>query len=147
MARRGIEVAPAKSRPSAAPRRTRVVIRKVGPWTVFRWSLLFYFCTMLIFLLAFFFIYLFLESSGALDDFGKLLAEFKIVEGECRPIPGTAQLECVAKIDGTWLFTRLFILGTVWVVIWSVINLLIALLYNLVSDVLGGIELTLVERR
>ncbi len=128
------------------PRRTRVVIRKVGPWTVFRWSLLFYFCTMLIFLLSLFFIYLFLESSGALDDFGKLLAEFKIMEGECRPLPDTAQLECIARIDGGWLFSRLFIVGSVLVVIWSVINLLIALLYNLVSDVLGGIELTLVER-
>jgi hypothetical protein len=33
------------------------------------------------------------------------------------------------------------------VVIWSFINLLVAILYNLVSEILGGIELTLVERR
>jgi hypothetical protein len=53
----------------------------------------------------------------------------------------------VCARNAGWIFTRLFLAGSVLVVIWSVINLLIALLYNLVSDVLGGIEMSLVERR
>jgi hypothetical protein len=33
------------------------------------------------------------------------------------------------------------------VVIWSLINFLVALAYNLVSDVVGGLELTLAESK
>ena len=33
------------------------------------------------------------------------------------------------------------------VVLWTLINVFVALLYNLISDVVGGIEVTLSERR
>ena len=33
------------------------------------------------------------------------------------------------------------------VVLWSFFNLLVTLLYNLVSDIIGGIEMTLVDKR
>jgi len=38
------------------------------------------------------------------------------------------------------------VLGLAMVLIWSLINLFIAFLYNLISDVIGGIEVTLAER-
>jgi hypothetical protein len=38
------------------------------------------------------------------------------------------------------------VLGLFMVIIWSLINLFIAFLYNLISDVIGGIEVTLSER-
>ena len=147
MARRGTEVAPVTAQPKgvAGPRRTRVVIRKVGPWTVFRWSLLFYFCVMLIGLLALFIIFQVLDASGFLDSIGKLLG--KAFGVGCPPGPHDIEVDCVMTFSASWIFTRLFLVGSVLVVIWSVINLLIALLYNLVSDVLGGIEMSLVERR
>ena len=147
MARRSLEVDPKSlPRPSAPPRRTRVVIRKVGPWTVFRWSLVFYFSVMLIFLLALFIIYLGLDSMGVLDQAGRLIGE--VFQVGC---PGGAQVEaevdCVVVFNPGYVFTRLFVVGCVMTALWSCVNLLIALLYNLVSDVIGGIEMTLVERR
>ena len=33
------------------------------------------------------------------------------------------------------------------VVVWSLINVFVAFLYNLISDLVGGIEITLAERR
>ena len=33
------------------------------------------------------------------------------------------------------------------VVLWTLINVFVALLYNLISDVVGGIEVTLAEKR
>jgi hypothetical protein len=32
------------------------------------------------------------------------------------------------------------------VVVWSVINVFVAMLYNLISDIIGGVEVTLAER-
>jgi hypothetical protein len=33
------------------------------------------------------------------------------------------------------------------VVLWSLINLFVAFLYNLLADIVGGVEVTLSERR
>jgi hypothetical protein len=33
------------------------------------------------------------------------------------------------------------------VVLWTLINVFVAFLYNLISDIVGGIEVTLSERR
>ncbi len=33
------------------------------------------------------------------------------------------------------------------VVVWSLINVFVAVLYNLIADLVGGIEVTLAERR
>ena len=46
---RTVEVVPEDQRRRKGPgaRRTRVVVKKVGPWSVLRFSLLFYFCIMI----------------------------------------------------------------------------------------------------
>jgi hypothetical protein len=51
------------------------------------------------------------------------------------------------EIHGGWLFTRGLSIGLVLVVLWTLINVFIVFLYNLLSDVVGGIEVTLSERR
>jgi hypothetical protein len=48
-------------------------------------------------------------------------------------------------INGQWLFLRALVIGAAWVVIWSLVNMLLALLYNLIADVVGGIRITLAE--
>ena len=55
MARTMEVVSPEEDRPRrpAGPRRTRVVVKKVGPWSVLRFSLLFYFCIMIAFWIGF----------------------------------------------------------------------------------------------
>jgi len=40
----------------------------------------------------------------------------------------------------------MFIIGIVGVFVWSLVNTLVAVLYNLVSDVVGGVQVTLAER-
>jgi transmembrane protein DUF3566 len=117
----------------AIPRQTTVVVRRVQPWSVLRFSLLFYFCLMLIFLLALLILYWVLGLIGVLDSLSHLIGEFL----------GNARF----AINGFYIFSRLFLIGAVGVVVWSFVNLCVALLYNLVSDVVGGIQVTLSERR
>ena len=45
------------------------------------------------------------------------------------------------------MFTWLFVAGCIGVAVWAVINVFIAVMYNLISDIVGGIEVTLADRR
>jgi hypothetical protein len=146
MAKRSVEVAPPKTTVvrKGPQRRTRVVVRKVGPLSVLRISLFFYFCLFLILFFSLMILFGFLQGSGALDSVGNVLAQLNIA-GKCQEVGG--DLKCVLEFNSGWIFSRFFFIGLGLVAVWSVINVLIAFLYNLVSDVIGGIELTLGEKR
>ena len=118
-----------------AARRTRVVVRRVDPWSVLKFSLLFYFCLMLVGLFAMLILYWVLQVTGVLDSAAKVLTDVGF--------GGTAGFE----FHGFWIFSRLFLIGLVGVVVWSLVNMLISVLYNLISDVVGGVTLTLAEKR
>ena len=134
-----------RARPSVAgesrraARRTRVVVRKLGPLSVLKFSLLFYFCVMLIIYLALLIIWLVLSAAGGVDSLAKILGYvFGSGDSTSGPTPVT--------IDGKVLFTWLFIGGVAFSLIWSVINVFVAFLYNLISDLVGGVEVTLSEK-
>lgn len=112
-------------------RRVRVVVRRLEPWSVLKFSLLFYFCVMLIFLFALFLLYWVLSVTGVITSFEKTLGSLMAVKR--------------FQIDGVWVFSRLFAVGLLGVVLWSLVNLFVALLYNLVADVVGGVRVLFSE--
>lgn len=116
-----------------APRRTRAVIRRFAPWSVLRMALLFYFCVMLIVLFGFAILYWILGITGVLAQVVHLLETVALAK------PGF-------RINGTWIFEWLFVFGIIGVVAWSILTALAAVLYNLCSDVVGGIRVSLVDR-
>ncbi len=128
-------VATASKRPSRKSQRrhARVVIRKVGPWSVFKMSVIFYFCVMLVLLGAGVILYGMLGAMGALDSTTRLIRDLFADQS--------------FEINGRWLFSRGLAVGIVMVVVWSLINVFVAFLYNLISDLVGGVEVTLAERR
>jgi len=117
----------------AGRRHARVVIRKVGPWSVFKMSLIFYTCVMLAFLGAGVILYAMLGAIGALDSTTRLVRDLFSDQS--------------FEIHGRWLFTRALGIGVPMVIVWSLINVFVAFLYNLIADLVGGIEVTLAERR
>jgi Transmembrane domain of unknown function (DUF3566) len=119
-----------------APRQTKVVVRRIHPWSVFKFSLLFYFCLMLVLVFALVILYEVLSVLGVLDSLAHLLQ----TSGFGSPKTGF-------HFNGPWIFTRVFLVGVAGVVVWSVVNLFVTLLYNLVADVVGGVQITLGERR
>jgi len=130
---------PVRTRPREirrqASRRAQVVIRRVSPWSVLKFSLLFYFLLMLVFLFALVIVYWILGVIGVIDSVSHLLT----TAGFGSPRTGF-------QIHGGWIFSRMFIIGIVGVFVWSLVNTLVAVLYNLVSDVVGGVQVTLAER-
>ena len=136
---RTMEVVPPEDRPDrprrTVPRRTRVVVRRVGPWSVLRFSVIFYFFVMIAIWVAVLIVYNFLGAIGVLHS----------IEHGVRGLGGKTWKHW--SIHGGWLFARLFMIGLVMVVFGAIVNVFAALLYNLLADFVGGIELTLAERR
>src|SRR5207249_4263932 len=93
--------------PSALPRQTTVVVRRVQAWSVLKFSLLFYFCLMLIFLFALLILYWVLGVIGVLDSLSHLTGELLANN--------------TFKFNGYWIFSRLFLIGVVGVVVWSMV--------------------------
>jgi hypothetical protein len=141
--------APAETRlPRRGVRRTRVEVRRIGPFSVLKFSLIFYFCIFLVLYLSLAIIWGILSASGAIDSLEQLLGVIFPSSGARSP---TGQLSTGAapplEIATGQLFTWLFIGGCVGVAVWSCINVFIAIMYNLISDIVGGIEVTLADRR
>lgn len=124
---------------ASSPRRTRVVVRKVGPLSVLKFSLLFYLCLMLIVLFALTIVYGVLSAAGAVDSFERVL-------GNLRTGPTSTGGAVPFEIDGRVVFAWGLVVGLVSVVIWSLISVFVALLYNLITDIIGGVEITLTDK-
>ena len=114
-------------------RRTRVVVNRIDPWSVLKVSLLFYLCVMLVFMVAMVILFSVLRLTGLVDTWSKVLGEVIAVRK--------------FRIDGGWLFWRVFVIGLAGVVVWSLINFVVAILYNRISDIVGGIKVTMTRKR
>ncbi|MCA1832820.1 MAG: DUF3566 domain-containing protein [Actinomycetota bacterium] len=111
-------------------RRARLVIRKVDPWSVLRFSLLFYFCLLLIVLLGSAIIFAILKAFGVVANVEQLFAS----------------LEIKVKISGGAIFKWLFLVGVLGTIVWTAVSVFAAFLYNLIADVVGGIEVSVSEK-
>jgi hypothetical protein len=127
------------SRRSREPRRTKVTVRKVGMISVFKFSLLFYLCAMLVIWLALLIIFVLLQAGGVMDTISKWVG--CVVNGTPK---GTK--ECLpAVIDGKVIFTWLLLAAGLFTVLLALLNTFVAIMYNLISDIVGGVEVTLSE--
>jgi hypothetical protein len=127
-----------------AQRRVKVAIRKVNPWSVLKFSLLFYLCLMLVFLVGFVILWGILDAAGIVRSMERLLTEFwgagDVATGPNDPVTPF-------EINFWYLFRMTFLIGLLSTVLWAAFTMFVTFLYNLISDLVGGIEVTLVERR
>jgi hypothetical protein len=141
--------APAETRlPRRGVRRTRVEVRRVAPLSVLKFSLIFYFCVFLVIYLALAIIWAILSASGVIDSLEQLLGT---IFPSGKGLSPTGQVSTGGappiQIDTGQVFTWLFVAGCVGVAIWSLINVFVSVMYNLISDIVGGVEITLADRR
>lgn len=129
------QLPPAQRRPG--PRRIRVTIQRVNPWSVLKFSLVFYFCLMLIVVIGLAILYMLMDALGIVESVETFIGSF------FPPDPG----QPVFRINSGFLFRTIFLIGLVWVVVWSALTVFVTFLYNLISDLVGGIDVTLREKR
>jgi hypothetical protein len=114
----------------AVDRRARLVLRRLDPWSVLKFSVVFYLCLMLISLLIFAVVWFVLVNMGVFED--------------VTSFAGKVNLEVTFPAGA--VFRWYVFAGLFGVVVWSVVTVLLTLLFNLVNDVTGGIEVVLAER-
>jgi hypothetical protein len=127
-----LEPSRARSQPLPASRavRHRTTVRKIDPWSVLKLSLIFYFCVLLVVMLG-------------LTVFWAVVIRLGLIEA-LQELLGKVGLELV-RINGVNIARVIFLVGLVNVVLWSGINVFMSFLYNLISDLVGGLRITLAD--
>jgi hypothetical protein len=115
-----------------AIRRVKRTVKHIDPMSVLKLSLFFYGCLVIVWMLLAAIAYWFVDSLGffdALDDFKRDLA---IWEG----------LEIDLMLVEKWAFLS----GVTMAVVGAIVNAFLAFLYNAGSDLIGGVDVTFLER-
>lgn len=116
-------------------RRVRRIIRKFDPWTVLKVSFVFYLVGALAFVLGSIIFWRMLNAAGIPDMVESTLANF------LSEFLTTATL--IPSDDQ--LFRAAVFLAIAWAVLATGFTTLMAVMYNLVSDVVGGVEVVVLE--
>lgn len=112
-------------------RRVRRLVRHVEPWSVMKVALIFYFCLWGILLVAGVLLWGAAVSSGTIENIESFITDLFALKS--------------FAINGDQLFRAAALGGLVMVVVGAGFTVLMAVLFNLISDLTGGIRMTVVE--
>ncbi|MFQ5557508.1 MAG: DUF3566 domain-containing protein [Acidimicrobiales bacterium] len=112
-------------------RKVRRLVRHIEPWSVLKISLIFYFCLWVIMLIAGVILWNLAVSSGLIDNAENFIEELFALES--------------FQFNGDQIFRASAVGGLVLVVAGSGFTVLMAVLFNLISDITGGMRCTVVE--
>ena len=135
------ERTPARTPKPSGNRRTRVTVRRFGLLSVFKFALIFSVCMMVVVWLALMLIFFALQAAGVTDTFSYWI-------GCVINTPeGTKRLRGQRASTGCGCSRTLFGAGLVMAAASAVLWTFIALIYNLIADIVGGVEVVLAEKR
>ena len=120
------------TRRRVAIRRTKRTLRHVDPVSILKLSLFFYAVFLVVWLGAVAIVYSILDSMGLFDTIEELAVAFAL----------NWDSEITLFLVERWAF----LVGLTIVVLGSLLNVFLAFLYNVAADMVGGIEMTYVER-
>mgnify|MGYP001812614778 FL=1 len=112
-------------------RRVRRIIRHVEPWSVLKISIFFYACLWVIFLVAGFIVWGVAESSGTVEKVEDLVTDLFALDS--------------FDFDAGQIFRGYALGGLALSIAGTTFNVLMCLLFNLISDLTGGLRITMIE--
>jgi len=133
---------PSSGQPARAatgqPRRANLVIARVEPWSVMKFSFLISLVLWLVMFVAVALLYYALSSLGVFDSLQRTLASVTSSQG-------SAGVDLTKWTSATRVLGYTMLLGAVNVVLITAISTVGAVIYNLVTHLGGGVEVTLKE--
>jgi hypothetical protein len=112
-------------------RKVKRVVRHFDPWSVLKVSLLFYFCLFVVLMVAGVVLWNVAAAAGTISD----------IEGFFRDA-GAFQ---TFSFDGFTIFRASLLVGLILVIAATGFSVLLAVVFNLISDLVGGIRITVIE--
>ncbi|SRR6266568_3255953 len=122
---------------SRGPRRARLFVKRIDPWSVMKFSFAVSFVLFFVAIVATAVLYLALDAMGVFDSVNKALADM---------IGAAGAKNGGFKITALGVIGVAGVLGLVNVVLFTALATLGAFIYNVCADLVGGIEVTLSER-
>ncbi len=112
-------------------RKVHRVVRHFDPWSVLKVSLVFYFCFFVVLMVAGVVLWNLAAAAGTISD----------IEGFFKDA-GAFQ---TFSFDGYVIFRATFLIGLILVIAATALTVLLAVLFNLISDLVGGVRITVIE--
>jgi Transmembrane domain of unknown function (DUF3566) len=112
-------------------RRVRRVLRRLDTWSVFRFAVLLYLCGLVVFMTAVVGVWLLASSAGAIPSIEHFITQLFALKN--------------FRFKPRQLFFGTLGVAAVGVFLATLFTVLLAVLFNLISDVVGGIEMTVLE--
>ncbi|MEA2477012.1 MAG: hypothetical protein QOF16_192 [Actinomycetota bacterium] len=113
-------------------RRVKRTLRHIDPVSVLKLSAFYYAVFLVIWMLFAAVVYFILKSAGTFDKIEKIATSFAF--------------SLHLHITLLWVEKWAFLIGLVFLVIASIVNLFLAFVYNFAADIVGGVELTFMEK-
>lgn len=112
-------------------RKVRRTIRHVDPWSVLKLSLVFYFCLFVIVMVAGTILWNIASAAGTIGSVENFFKDIGVLD--------------TFNFQGGTIFRATFLAGLILVIAGAAFNVLLAVLFNLISDLVGGIRVTVIE--
>jgi hypothetical protein len=123
---------------SRGPRRARLYLKRVDPWSVMKFSFAVSFVLFIVGVVATAVLYMALDTMGVVGSVNKAMGEMVGATG--------GDVKETFKITARGIIIGSALIGLVNVVLFTALATLSAFIYNVCSDLVGGIELTLAEK-
>jgi hypothetical protein len=120
-----------KARRKLRARRVERIMRRIDPWSVLKLSFLFFLCLYVIFMLAGVILWTAAANTDAIDNVEQFIEELFALRS--------------FRFEGEQIFRGAAVGGLVMVVVSTAFSVLIAVLFNLISDLTGGIRVSVIE--
>ncbi|HZC70373.1 MAG TPA: DUF3566 domain-containing protein [Jatrophihabitans sp.] len=114
------------------PRRARLQLRHINPWTVLKFSCVLSIALFFVWLIVIGVLFGVLDGAGVIDKINTAYTDIQ---------PGSA-----APVRASIVFGGAAIIGVINIVLFIALTTVGAVVYNLCADLVGGIEITLSER-
>ncbi|MEO5838144.1 MAG: DUF3566 domain-containing protein [Acidimicrobiales bacterium] len=129
-------IAPRGRRAQRASRRQRArrvhrLVRHVEPWSVLKLALVFYFCLWIVMLVSGAILWRVAVSSGVIDNIEGFIESLLVLDN--------------FKFNGDELFRAYAVGGLLMVLIMTGFTVLATVLFNLISDLIGGVRVTVIQ--
>lgn len=112
-------------------RKVRRVIRHIDPWSVLTFSVMFHLCLFAALLLASALVFNVAEEAGTIENLESFIRELGDYE--------------TFQIDGQAIFKAAVAIAGIMTLAASVLAVLLTVMFNLLSDLLGGVRITVIE--